>query len=163
VSSGPTNISEGTAIEIANLLQQFARTIEAEPLGRRELAKGLSELSRFLRRHGDVSVREALSGKATRRQRSTARRERVPLRNRLDIAGLDGDMIRQLVDDPLLTKEDLVDIAVIRFGISRSRLVRENRTAVARALRSSLHNREALDIIGQEAARVGSRQNEKWQ
>jgi hypothetical protein len=150
-------------MEMASLLQQFARVVEAEPLARPDMAKGLLELSRFLKRHGEVSIREALSGKAAGDRESIARRERIPLRNRLDIAELDGDTIGQLLDDPLLTKEDLVDIAVIRFGISRSRLIKENRTSVAKALRASLHNREALEIIGREAARVGSRQNEKWQ
>ncbi len=158
----PSDTDDCTAAELAMLLQQIARAMSGDPLGRHDLASGLLTLSRHLKRRGSVSVRQALSSDKTPRRGGSARRATPRLRERVDIASLDGAKVRRLLEDAKVTKEDLIDIAAIRFGIPRSRLAKERRAEVTRAILSSLDNREAVDIIGEEAARVGTRQSGKW-
>lgn len=145
-----------TTGDVSDFLRDVARVLENPVTGNPPLGAALTRLAKALRRYSGHDVDEVLSGLTFRAGRRAAeKRGRVSQLQSLDVASLDLKTVRETLHSQALTKGDLVRIAAERFGIPKSRLARQNREAALDAIQAALRNAEALDIISQEARRVG--------
>ena len=73
-----------------------------------------------------------------------------------DIPSLDLRQVEELLQDRTLRKGDLVELGHQRFGISRAWLSGQNREAAVASIEAATYNSLALDIISEEASRLGT-------
>ena len=145
--------SQVLVIDILGYLTGLAKLHEAKKTGNLGLSFGLRILADTLRPYGNVPVSElseifnqpALQTRA----KHAIRRPKVTLPTRLEKLGQ--REIEGILDNDSYTKEQLAELGVKRFGVSRSKLVRLRKREAQDYIRAALENERALDVISQEA------------
>ena len=146
--------------DLADVLRSLSSVFGKPASGSPELARALVRLSKVLQRYGDRDLEEVLSGLTVKVDRGQAKRHVQPsLLKDVDVGSLDLTRARVLLLDDRMTKADLIRLGNERFGISGSRLQRENRDSVKEAIEAAIRNTEALHIIAEEASRAGARRS----
>lgn len=143
--------------DLANVLRDLAKLYSQPRTGNPKVNKALKHLGNVLLRYADRELSEVLDrltlatvSQAKLVKAKTSRLGDVDLRS-LNLKG-----VRELINNTSLTKADLTEVAIQRFGIARSSLFRKSKGEVVRALIAALENAEAFDIISEEARRAGS-------
>ena len=103
-----------------------------------------SELAHVLR---DMRVRKHM-GRATK----TAK---ISLPSELE--ELSHERVEEILCEERYTKLQLIELGAHRFGISRSRLARINRSDVLATIRAAIDHERSLGVISQEARRDGAK------
>jgi hypothetical protein len=73
-----------------------------------------------------------------------------------DVSKLSKETVKELVSSTELTKGQLIQIGIERFGISRSRLQRENIENINEAIMSALDHEKSLEVISKSARQFGT-------
>lgn len=73
-----------------------------------------------------------------------------------DLESLPLNEVEKILNNRDCIKAQLVELGVKRFGISRSELLRRGRDSVSNSIHVALENERTLNIIAQEARRVGA-------
>ena len=72
---------------------------------------------------------------------------------------LPASVVERVLGDDRYLKSQLAELGFRRFGISRSRLCRLNKTAAVEAIRGALEHERSLDAIGQQAQVAAKRRS----
>ena len=140
-------------IDIVGYLTGLAKLHEAEKTGNLELSAGLRYLAEALRPYADAPVSElpatlkqtALRGNS---KRSSAR-PKATLPDELEFLGQ--MEVEGILNNDSYTKNQIAELGVRRFGISRSKLSRLRKREAQESIRAALENERALDVIAREA------------
>ena len=146
--------SELTCRELGEIISGFSRVYENNVVDQKAITESLRSLGRFLNRMGDLRISEIRADS----QRSARKRVGVPKTSSLspeEIEALDVMSVRRLLAGGVLSRADLIALALERFGMGRGRLVKLSRTSLIEAINSAIENEEALSIISEEARREG--------
>lgn len=140
-------------IDIVGYLTGLAKLHEAEKTGNLELSVGLRILADTLRPYADAPVSQLpdvlnRSG-INRNSECSFTRPKATLPTALDSLGQ--TEIEGILDNDSYTKEQIADLGVQRFGISKSKLVRLRKEDAKDSIRAALENERALDVISREA------------
>lgn len=142
---------------LARFLNELGKSLQLSTNGPL-LGEALVRLASALGQHQDKELDEVLeivAGGTAHLKRQ--RRQRDNPFEGVDLQGLEINQVKELLQDEHLTKQDLIEVGVMRLGISRSRLERQNKQAVLESVTSALQNEEAYHIISKEAEKEGFR------
>ena len=152
---------EESSLTIRDLIQYLSRLANLhsnERTGNQELSNGLRKLARALRPYANQPVLDLNKILAEGRLSSSQTflvKTKVSLPPNLEsISCKDAE---EILDDNSFSKSQLVDLGASRFSISRSKLVRLSRHEVLESIRAALDHERSLEVISQEARRIGAR------
>ena len=134
--------------EVARFLKRLSSFYRDPKTGNPALSDALAELALALGRRRDLTLTEAVADLDV----SSKRRPSLDA-SRLKVLKL--EEVKEILSDKAITKADLIDLGAERFAISRSRLMRLNKSQASEAIWSALRHEESLGIISQEAQRGG--------
>lgn len=139
-------------IELARFLRGLANFYRDPQWGNAPLAKALHEVARNL-----TSQRES----AKRPARPQTRRKIAPLlsMDKWRFDGFDASEVTRFLNDLNNSKLDLIELAAIRFGIPRSKLMKLRTEEVRDRIRAALLHEDSLHIISEEARRGGAKRS----
>jgi hypothetical protein len=138
-------------------------------LSAQQTAKIISQMARLLAQPGVANLRavEALEAAATIIAAGGSRSITSLIRLRgegveepgsppsLWLSDLTTEEARRRIRDPQTSKKELLDIALVRFGIPRSRLAKMSYEEAADAVFSAAANEDSLEIIAANADESG--------
>lgn len=101
---------------------------------------------------------ELLAGLSARKVPEPVSR-RVPVELPSGLTTLPGSAVERVLADDRYLKSQLAELGFQRFGISRSRLCRLNKTAAVDAIRGALEHERSLDAIGRQAQVAAKRRS----
>jgi hypothetical protein len=137
---------ELSSSELAAFLLKIAEMHSDPSWGNEALSNSLRKLAKQLRSRVPATTEGV--GSKKRKASSESRLQALHDLSELDIRSFVADMSR--------TKEELLDLAALRFGMARSQLRRERSEVIRQAIESALSHENSLSIIGLEAAKSGS-------
>ncbi len=148
-----TEKDEVLVIDIVGFLTDLAKLHEAEKTGNMRLSIGLRHLANALRPYADAPVSElpsVLRQPALQRiAKRPSNRPKVALP--VELESLNQDEIEKILDNDAYTKEQIAELGVQRFGISRSKLARLRKGEAQDSIRAALSHERSLDVISREA------------
>jgi len=124
---------------------QMADLCAAQPMGREALGHALRRLARQVRRN--VVGDQALGASPKPSRSRTATNE--------DLLALDAAAVAAFLEDQNKTKDELLELAAVRFSMPRSQLRRDRIEVLRQSIRSALMHESSIDIIGVEATKGG--------
>lgn len=134
--------------ELMRFLKRLSSTYRDKRTGNSALADGLLRVADMLK-EADSGEKPALV--ASRQQPELRFETTQPLET------LEPDDITRFVRDSTKTKAQLIELAVVRFGIPRSLLSSQTSERVRQALTSAVQHEASIATIGAEAERYGAR------
>ena len=143
--------------DLVKFLSRLANVHRDEKTGNLELSEGLRQLVNALRPHADRSIDDLAvifqgqTPSGSNKKPATERRATLPS----DLGSTTPAIIEEILGDSTYTKDQLVELGVGRFSISRSKLTRLNRGEILETIRAALDHEKSLDVISQEARRGG--------
>ena len=152
--------------QIIQYLDNLSRLHGEMDLGNPTLAQGLRELSRILQPNANLYIHDLAQSLSRKRiseseiiQNSTRNPTQVSKRIKIELpADLNSisceDIMKILMDERYL-KGQIIEVGCIRFGIPRSRLKSLTKRQIIDIILSILDNKNALEIISQEARKRG--------
>ena len=150
--------SQVLVTDIVGYLSGLAKLHEAEKTGNIGLSVGLRHLAEALRPYANAPVSELSAALKQNALRETSRRSSTRPRATLPAAleSLEQTEIEGILNNDNYTKDQIAELGVKRFGISRSKLSRLRKRDAQDSIRAALENKKALDVISREA-RVSGR------
>ena len=157
----PTYDAVEDQLRVADMVQyllSLAKLYEKDKTGNTELSEGLRSVAQALRPYADCLVPELPD--AIKKKTSTAGRLKTgstkaksQLPPELESIGQEG--IERILNDESYTKQQIAELGVQRFGISRSKLERLRKKDARDSVRAALEHENSLDAISMEARRGG--------
>ena len=145
--------SQVLVIDIVGYLSGLAKLHEAEKTGNLELSIGLRHLAEALRPYANAPVSElpdALKQAAFRgNSKHSSARLKATLPDALESLGQ--AEVEGILNNDSYTKDQIAELGVKRFGISRSKLIRLRKRDAQESIRAALENERALEVITREA------------
>ena len=130
-------------------------------IGNAELSEALRQLVGALKPHALRPIDEiadVVSKRVSRRGRK-ASSEKPKVQLPSELRTLLDQKAEEILNDDRFTKSQLIELGTIRFGISRSRLMRLKKSGVNEAVRAALNHERSLDVISQEARAGGEKRS----
>ncbi len=139
--------------DIVGYLSGLAKLHEAEKTGNIRLSVGLRQLVEVLRPYANVPVSELSEVlKQPTLQTKTKHANRQPkVTLPFCLENLGQREIEGILGNDSYTKDQIAELGVKRFGISRSKLSRLRKRDAQESIRAALENEKALDVISREA------------
>lgn len=159
---------------------KFETTTQRKPLKVEDIVRHLSELINLYRdpRTGNLELSDGLQvvvnvlkpysneyifdlvdtlspNFALTEAKKTTKRPKIELPPNL--SSLNTDEINLILQNQDYTKDQIIDLGVQRFGIARSKLLRQSKGRVSESIRAALDHENSLDAISQEARRGGAK------
>ena len=152
-----TDSSQVLVVDVVQYLSGLAKLHEAERTGNIGLSTALRHLADTLRPYADAPMSAVTAGVKQTTHKDSAKRSASLPKAILpdDLESLGQDEIERILDDGNYTKEQIAEMAVQRFGISRSKLVRLRKTEARESVRAALEHEKSLDVISREARSGG--------
>lgn len=150
----PTDGGNGLYVgDITQYLSGLAKLHKTERTGNQKLSDGLQFLVKVLRPYTDYPVSELANvlkeiAPEVSFKAGLNRNESEPIAELETINQAD---IEKMLCDESYTKQQITELGVRRFGISRSKLNRLRKKEVVESVRASLEHEKTLDVISQEA------------
>ena len=143
--------------DVVRFLSILVRLYGNDRTGNADLSEGLRQLAKALRPHAERSVFD-LADVLRPQQRIDRQTPRTRAESMLpqDLSSISADEIERILTDSSYRKVQLVELGVHRFGISQSKLVGLDRSAVKESIRAALDHERSLVVISQEARRTGT-------
>ena len=156
-----THGAEENQLLVADMVQyllSLAKLYEKDKTGNTELSEGLRNVAHALRPYADCLVLEltdAIKKKtpSTHRTKTSSTKAKSQLPPELESIGQED--IDRILDDESYTKQQIAELGVRRFGISRSKLERLRKKDARDSVRAALEHENSLDMISMEARRGG--------
>lgn len=144
--------------DVVRHLLGLAKLYDVDKTGNTKLGEGLRIVAHALRPYSDCMVLEladAIKTKApTRRSRKTpATKAKAQLPPTLE--SISQESIEEILKDGSYTKQQIAELGVRRFGISRSKLERLRKEEARESVRAAQEHEKSLDVISMEARRGG--------
>ena len=144
--------------DLVRYLSGLAKLNEEGKTGNPELCKGLRLLAQVLRPYADYPVPELNDIITKKRSRAVSSRK-VSDRSKSmllpELESIPQEDLERILDNDGYTKQEVVEVGVRRYGISRSKLERLSKEDGRRAVRAALEHEKSLDVISMEAMRGG--------
>lgn len=146
-----------SAEDFARVLSRVASLFEVSPPTDSELVRCLRAMSGALNTWGKQPAGEAIEclRKSGEAKQVTETRSRNLIELPENLAALSANETDRILRDDAYTKEQLVELGFVRFGIARARLSRGGKDKVIEAVRSALEHEKSLEVIEREATRGG--------
>lgn len=145
--------------DIVRYLSELANLYRDPRTGNSELSEGLQLIVNILKPYSNKLIFELIDNLPPDlllpEAKKTTKRPKVELPPNL--SSLNADEIDLILNNQHYTKDQIVDLGVQRFGIARSKLVRQNKVRVSESIRAALDHENSLDAISQEARRGGAK------
>lgn len=145
--------------DVARYLTSLARLHEENKIGNPELSRGLRQVAHVLRPFAGYPITELTD--IIRRKRwvsatgSKAASRKPKMELPPDLEAISQDEVRIMLDDERYTKQQIADLGIRRFGISRSKLERLRKRDARDSVRAALRHEKSLDVIASEARKAG--------
>ena len=153
--NSPTDTEEDQVlvIDIVGYLSGLAKLHEAEKTGNMGLSTGLRHLAEALRPYADAPVSELPETLKQFGIKKSSKRPSSKLKAMLPdkLESLSHGEVEGVLDNDSYTKEQIAELGVKRFGISKSKLVRLRKKDAQDSIRAALENEKALEVISREA------------
>jgi hypothetical protein len=133
-----------TKAELALFIRRLGTIYDNARFGNKELANALYELADSLAEH------------AHHPQELPFPESSQKLPDTPELKTLSGEAVARFVVDETKTKRELIELAVTRFSIPRSGLMRMKTADVREAIQTALLHENSISIIAQEARRSGA-------
>lgn len=147
--------------DLVQYLRDLAKLQADSRLGNPSLAAVLSQLASILRTRSELpldQLSEALSNAPGTRRRKKG--DTKPKRELPDnIASLSIPEVREILTWKDLTKLQLAQLGVDRFGMPRARLLRLSKDAAAESVLAAVDHESSLGIISEGARRDGEKRS----
>jgi hypothetical protein len=150
-----TPASQFTVGDITNYLQRLAMLQKDPATGNPRIAEGLRLLAEALRRHAHLNLTDlnkALSTPTRKAGKPIAKKPQAALPPDVDTLTL--DQVERIISDSAYIKAQLIQVAALRFGIPKARLVRLNTSQVVQTIRAAVAHEHSLGVIS-KSARLG--------
>lgn len=144
-----------TSLELSEVIRDVARLYDKPGVGSPEVSNALLRLSKVFRRYSRYDLDHLLDALGPVRA-DGSRAKKPPRKPDPSLSSLDLNEVPIKIREAR-SKEDLVDLANLRFGISRSRLVKERKEDIIQAINRATQNEETHGILTKEASREGGR------
>ena len=152
--------AEGSLLIVADMvhyLLSLAKLYEEDKVGNAGFSEGLQSVAHALRPYSDYQVQELADAikkdVALDRPKSASAKAKSELPSGLESLGQED--LERILNDEGYTKQQIVEIGVRRFGISRWKLVRSRKKDARDSVRAALEHEKSLEAIAKEARRGG--------
>ena len=160
--------------QIIQYLDNLSRLHGEMELGNPTLAQGLRELSRILQPNANLYIHDLAQNLSRKRiseseiiQNSTRNptrnptqvSKRIKIELPADLNSISCEDIMKILMDERYLKGQIIEVGCIRFGIPRSRLKSLTKRQIIDIILSILDNKNALEIISQEARKRGEQRS----
>ena len=153
IKSDPLNIED-----LVRYLSHLAKLHKDPRTGNPELSLGLRTIVKTLRCHSNKPLKDLedvlLGGFVVERGQKNAPQAKIQLPSNLK--DLTIDEVNIILEYDGYTKTQLIELGVMRFGISHSKLASLNKSDVIESVRAALEHENSLGVISQEARRGGN-------
>ena len=144
--------------DVVRYLSGLAKLHEEDKTGNPELSKGLRHVAHALRPYADCPVAELTD--AIKKKPSSAVKAKTASSKAKSVLPPELEYIghadvERILDDESYNKQQIVELGVRRFGISRSKLERLRKEHAQDSVRAALEHEKSLDVISMEARRGG--------
>lgn len=142
------------AADIAVVLRNISKAFEKPKIANSEVSEALNKLSRLLMKYKDRPINDVLNNLDVVPPRKRGRK-RVKLENVInpeEAKSFTLEYIINLLENGNLSKSNLVNIGIGRFGMSRADLMKTKRERVVETLFTAIANIKTIDIIGNAAS-----------
>ena len=156
----PGPYAHANPLLVSDLVRYLSRLVNLysdTKTGNPALSDGLRQLVDALRPYSKRPVPELVDmirEPSLRRLRKTSSR-RLKVLLPCDLETLSLEEVEKILDDENYTKEQVVQLAAQRFGISSSELARHGKKNVLESIRAALNHERSLEVISTEARRAG--------
>ena len=157
----PTHELEDNQLLVGDMVQyllNLARLYDKNKTGNAKLSEGLRSVAHALRPYADCMVLE-LTDSIKRKAPSPGRRRTVSTKAKPQLPpameSIGQEDIERILNDGNYTKQQVAELGVRRFGISRSKLERLRKEDARDSVRAALEHEKSLDVISMEARRGG--------
>ena len=145
--------------DVVRYLTGLARLNEQDKTGNPELSKGLRQVAHVLRPFASypvVELTDVVDGKKkTRTPVAKVNSHKSKLELPPDLEAISQDEVRMMLDDERYTKQQIAELGIRRFGISRSKLERLRKRDARDSVRAALRHEKSLAVIASEARKAG--------
>ena len=141
---------ELSSVDLARFLRGLGSLYRDPKWGNPALGKALHQLAR------DLINRRNLPPTTQKLRRD---KPSPPSRDRSSFNTFSANEIRRFLADLTKSKLELIELASIRFGIPRSKLMRLRTEEVRDRIHAALLNEDSLHIISEEAQRGGAKRS----
>ena len=161
LKQSPTHDAEEDQLLVADMVQyllSLAKLYEKDRTGNSKLSKGLRSVVHALRPYADCLVLELTdaikkNASSADRRKTASTKAKSQLLPELESIGQED--IEKTLNDESYTKQQIVELGVRRFGISRSKLERLRKKDARDSVHAALEHEKSLDVIALEARRGG--------
>ena len=155
-----TSTEEEKSLPVSQLIGYLSRAAQLHndvSTGNVKLSSGLRQLSKALRPHAHRSIGELAELLAERKSKSRRQitSKRIVATLPANLKSISHKEIESILCDENYNKNQLVELAVTRFGIPNAQLKRLKRGDVLESIRMAIDHERSLDVISQEARRGG--------
>ena len=140
-------------VDMIEYLSGLAKLQKEEKTGNIELSRGLQYLAHALRAYAHCRISEL--GSTLEGTTSSSNLKPISSRNKPELPSqlesIGQEDIERILDDKSYTKQQIVELGVRRFGISRSKLERLRKKDAVESVRAALGHEKSLDVISKVA------------
>ena len=142
--------------DVVRYLSGLAKLHKEDKTGNAELSDGLRYVAQALRPYANCPVLElpdAIKWRTTPavNSKSASNKPKSVLPPELESIGQED--VEKILSDQSYTKQEVAELGVRRFGISRSKLERLPKKDAQDSVRAALEHEKSLDVISREASK----------
>ncbi|MBP7961161.1 MAG: hypothetical protein KBG20_02045 [Caldilineaceae bacterium] len=143
--------------DILRHLSALARLNSNSLTGNPDLSEGLHLLVAALKPYSSILISELTGSLASETRSSDALKKKNSPKVELprDLESLNVNEIDSILNNPEYSKDQLARLGNERFGISRSKLIRQGKSKLIESIRAAYQHEQSLNTISQEARRGG--------
>jgi len=136
-----------TADETARIIKEISKLYEIPGAGNHRVAVALKKAATLIADLGDQPISKISKGDLYGRENHA-----LPVQ---DFSNLSINDVRAILSDPQATKTRLIEMALVRFGMPKSRLTKLPFEEAVDAIMAAAANEESLEIIAKNADQSG--------
>ena len=148
-----------TVKDLIEYLSSLANLHNHSRTGNLELSEGLRRLSKALQPYAGKTVHDLMDTLTEKRRvgdRESSRKKKPEATLPPHLNSSSWNTVEAVLSESRYTKRQLVELGVLRFGISQSKLIRLDRNNVVKSIRAALDHEMSLTAISKEARRGGA-------
>lgn len=138
--------------DLVTILRQFSRILELANPQEPELSNAVGKLANIISRYREKSINEVLGSLTIAKRMRSVKPLPQGRISESEAKSLTSEQIERLLESEEMGKADLITIAVVRFGMSRTELMKTKKTFIIEGIRTAISNLRTIEIIGKQAS-----------
>lgn len=135
-------------------LLKFIEKLYSNNLGNNlELVNFIIKFINFLEPYKNLSPEEFFRVINHKKKKRKIAKKHENIHSSIDIQNLSFSDLRQIIQNPQITKEELLELGEKKLGISKGANRRLNKKQIRELIENAIKNVEALDIIKEKASK----------